>query len=64
MRIQLNPRVIADGDVLAGTPVIAGTEITVSSIVEQVAGGKGLEEVAQSNGMTLDDVRAALSYAA
>ena len=64
MSTQLYPHVIADPDILAGKPVIEGTTVPVHLLVAQVAMGKSLDEVARSNGVRVEDVRAALEYVA
>jgi len=58
------PRVAVDVQVHSGEPVIEGTRVTVSVLVGAVAAGDSIEEVAGEYGLTPQDVRAALSYAA
>jgi uncharacterized protein (DUF433 family) len=58
------PRVAVDPDVCFGKPVIEGTRVPVSVVVGAVAAGDAMEEVAREYGITPEDVRAALSYAA
>ncbi len=58
------PRIGVDPEVRFGKPVIAGTRVPVSVIVGAVAGGDSWSEVAQQYGITEEDVRAALTYAA
>ncbi len=57
-RITINPRV------MAGKPVIRGTRITVDLILELLAAGMKPEEIAEDYKITIEDVRAALLYAA
>ena len=57
-RITINPRV------MAGKPVIRGTRITVDLILELLAAGMKPEEIAKDYKITIEDVRAALLYAA
>ncbi len=64
MTIQLYPRISADARVLAGQPVIEGTSVPVSLVVSEVAAGKSLHDVAQEHGVSIEDVQAALEYAA
>lgn len=61
---QIYPHISADAGVLGGRPVIEGTSVPVSLLVAQVAAGKSLDEVAREHGVTVEDVRAALEYAA
>lgn len=64
MQIHLNPRIVADSDILAGQPVIKGTQVPVSELVAAVAEGSSPEEVARKHGIAPEDVQAALAYAA
>jgi len=57
-RITINPRV------MAGKPVIRGTRITVDIILELLAMGMMPEEIAEDYKISIEDVRAALLYAA
>jgi len=57
-RITVNPRI------MAGKPVIRGTRVTVDLILELLAAGMEPEEVAEDYGISVEDVRAALLYAA
>lgn len=57
-RIALNP------DVLVGKPVIKGTRLSVEFIVGLLAQGWSEQEVLRNYpGITLDDIRACLTYA-
>ena len=57
-RIVVNPRV------MAGKPVIRDTRITVDLILELLAAGMEPEEIAEDYKISVEDVRAALLYAA
>lgn len=58
-RIEVNP------DICGGKPVIRGTRIMVRNILGMVAGGYTLERILTAYpDLTLDDVNAALEYAA
>ncbi|WP_411289384.1 DUF433 domain-containing protein [Phenylobacterium sp.] len=57
-RIDINPRV------MAGKPVIKGTRIPVEHLVRECAHGPPEWVAEQYDGLTADDVRAALAYAA
>lgn len=61
---QLYPHIVADADILAGKPVIEGTDVPASVLIAEVAEGKSFVDVAQKHGVTTADVRAALEYAA
>lgn len=61
---QIFSHIAADAGVLGGQPVIEGTTVPVSLLVSQVAAGKSLDEVARVYRVTVEEVRAALEYAA
>ena len=61
---ELLRRIVVDPRVMAGKPVIRGTRITVDTILELLASGMKPEEIAEDYGISLEDVRAALLYAA
>jgi uncharacterized protein (DUF433 family) len=57
-RIEINPRVCG------GQPVIKGTRISVSAILEQLAGGESWDSLlAGYPELTRADIQAALRYA-
>jgi uncharacterized protein (DUF433 family) len=64
MSTQVYPHIIADPEILSGKPVIEGTQVPASKLIQQVARGKSLDEVARESGVSVEDVRAALEYAA
>lgn len=57
-------RIAVDPQVMGGKPVIKGTRVPVQVIVGSLAGGSSTEEVCEGYGITEEDVRAALAYAA
>lgn len=58
------PRVSVDPEIQFGKPVIEGTRVPVSVVVGAVAAGDSIESIAREYGITAEDIRAALSYAA
>jgi uncharacterized protein (DUF433 family) len=59
------PRISADPQVCGGRPVVAGTRVRVTDVLEMLAGGATREEiVADFPYLTNDDVSAVLAYAA
>jgi uncharacterized protein (DUF433 family) len=64
MTTQLYPHIIADPDILSGRPIVEGTQVLASTLIGQVAAGSSLKEVARQHGVSVEDVRAALEYAA
>ena len=61
---ELLRRIVVDPRIMAGKPVIRGTRITVDMILELLASGMSPEEIAEDYGISVEDVRAALLYAA
>jgi len=57
-------RIVVDPRIMAGKPVIRGTRITVDLISRLLAMGMKPEEIAGDYKISVDDVRAALLYAA
>lgn len=58
-RISCNPKV------MMGKPVIAGTRVTVESILERLAAGESEAQILEANPrLTPADIRAALQFAA
>jgi uncharacterized protein (DUF433 family) len=59
------PRIAVDPAICGGRPIVAGTRVRVSDILEMLAGGAGVDEiVADFPYLSADDVLAALGYAA
>lgn len=57
--------IVADPRVMLGKPVIAGTRVTVESILEKLAEGETIEQVLAAHPrLTREGVRAALRFAA
>ena len=64
MPMGIAPRIVVDPNVRFGKPVIKGTRVPAELVVAKLAGGMTTQEVAEEYGINLEDVRAALSYAA
>lgn len=59
------PRIAADPAVCAGRPVVAGTRVRVTDVLEMLAGGSSAAEIAADFPyLAEDDVRAVLAFAA
>ncbi|HEY7779466.1 MAG TPA: DUF433 domain-containing protein [Ktedonobacterales bacterium] len=59
------PRITTDADILGGKPVIAGTRISVSLVLEKLRVGWCIDEPLEEYPRLTDDhVTAALAYAA
>lgn len=62
---DLLERISLDPEVRSGKPVIRGTRIAVSDILEYLAGGMSSEEILTDfPDLAEDDIRAALAFAA
>jgi uncharacterized protein (DUF433 family) len=58
-------RIVADPVICHGQATIRGTRVMVSVVLDDLADGLSAEEVVQSYpSLTVDDVRAAMAYAA
>ena len=57
-------RIAIDPKVMGGKPVIKGTRVPIQVIVGSLAGGDTVAEICEDYGITEDDVRAGLAYAA
>ncbi|HSI19037.1 MAG TPA: DUF433 domain-containing protein [Sphingomonas sp.] len=59
------PRIAVDPAVCGGRPVVAGTRVRVTDILEMLAGGASTAEILTDFPyLSEEDVRAVLSYAA
>lgn len=57
--------VVSNPKIMMGKPTIAGTRITVESILERLAAGESQEQIIAANPrLSPDDIRAALAFAA
>lgn len=62
---ELLDRIVFDPAIRSGKPLIRGTRITVSDILEYLAGGMSAEEIlVDFPDLSAEDVRAALAFAA
>ena len=63
--MTLHDRITLDSSIRSGKPVVRGTRITVTDVLEYLAGGMTPEEVlADFPDLEAEDVRAVLLYAA
>lgn len=61
----LMERIASDSHVMAGQPVIRGTRLTVAYILRLLASGASESEILQEyEGLTPEDIRACLLFAA
>jgi uncharacterized protein (DUF433 family) len=62
---QLAPRIESSPQRVGGKPVIAGTRMSVELLLEELASGYTVDDLLHAHPfLTLDDVYAALAYAA
>lgn len=64
LMMRIAPRVVVDSAVRFGKPVIEGTRVPIDLVVGKLAGGMSIDDVASEYELTLEDIRAALAYAA
>lgn len=65
MERELEQRIVVDAKVMAGKPIIRGTRIPVELIVRMLSQGISESEIlVEYPRLKVDDVRAALAYAA
>lgn len=64
MATEIYPGITVDTQVIHGRPAIRGTRIPVSLVLGQLAGGATYGELEREYGLTLEQVQAALGYAA
>jgi uncharacterized protein (DUF433 family) len=60
----MNPRISVDPLVQHGRPVIKGTRVAVVAILGELAEGMSRDDVAREYRLSVDDVIAAIDYAA
>jgi uncharacterized protein (DUF433 family) len=64
MATEIAPRIVVDPGVRFGKPVIQGTRVPVFLVIAKLAAGMEPGEIAEEYQITLEDVQAALGYAA
>lgn len=64
MAFEIAPRIVVDKKVRFGRPVIKGTRVPVSVVLQELAAGTSIDEVVSEYGVNREDVFAALQYAA
>lgn len=61
---EVFPGISMDPGVRFGKPCVAGTRVDVATLVSAIAEGESVQTAAEEYGLTEDQVRAALRYAA
>ena len=59
-----NERIVIDPEVCHGKPVIRGTRMPVSLVIGSLAGGMSMDEVPREYDLSVENIRAALKFAA
>ncbi len=62
--IEIFPGIISDPEILGGEAVIKGTRIPVALILGHLAGDMSTEEIEYEYDLSIENIRAALGYAA
>ena len=60
----MDERIVIDPEIQHGRPIIRGTRVPVTRILGGLAGGMTQEEIMREYEVSIEDVRAALAYAA
>jgi uncharacterized protein (DUF433 family) len=62
--MEVAPRISVDPEICHGAAVITGTRVMVWVVIGSLAGGSTKEEVADDYGLAVEDIDAALAFAA
>jgi uncharacterized protein (DUF433 family) len=61
---EIFPGIVSDKEILGGEAVIKGTRIPVALILGHLAAGMSTDEIVYEYNLSIEDIRAALGYAA
>lgn len=61
---EVFPGITVDPQVMGGRPVIKGTRIPIEVVVGELAGGSSFDDIMAGYRLSMDEIRAALGYAA
>ena len=57
------PQIISDPNIMMGKPIIAGTRITIEHILEQLAGGRTIDQILEAHPhITREQIQAAIIF--
>ena len=56
-------KIVIEPNILVGKPTIKGTRLAVGFIIDLLAQGWNIEDILENYQITIDDIRAYLSYA-
>lgn len=61
---KAKPRIITNPDLMVGKPTIEGTRITVEFVLEEIAGGRTIDQLIDAYPpLSREEIEAALEYA-
>lgn len=61
----MSAKIVSDPEIMMGKPVVAGTRITVESILERLGAGESVEDLLEAHPrLNREAIAAALSFAA
>jgi uncharacterized protein (DUF433 family) len=61
--VNQQERIVVEPNILLSKPIISGTRIAVEFIIGLLAQGWSNEDIIENNCITIEDIRACLSYA-
>ena len=62
--VEIARRIVVDPRVRFGQPIIKGTPVPVTVLLDELAAGSAFEIVAKEYSVTQEDIRAAIRFAA
>jgi uncharacterized protein (DUF433 family) len=61
----MSTKIVSDPEIMMGKPVVAGTRITVESILERLGAGESIDDLLEAHPrLSREAITAALSFAA
>jgi uncharacterized protein (DUF433 family) len=61
--VNWQERIVVEPNILLGKPIISGTRLAVEFIIDLLAQGWSTEDIIENYQITIEDIRACLSYA-
>jgi uncharacterized protein (DUF433 family) len=61
--VNWQERIVVEPNILMGKPIIKGTRLAVEFIIELLAQGWSTEDIVENYQISIEDIRACLSYA-
>jgi uncharacterized protein (DUF433 family) len=61
--VNWQERIVVDPNILVGKPTIRGTRLAIEFIIDLLAQGWSTEDIIENYCITIEDIRACLSYA-